>query len=143
MRYHFEVTRDEDGIYLGECIELDSCISEGSSIEELISNLTEALEGVLRVNFGTNFAHSLPDESLDTNSELLQIEVSEDIAFSVQLRNYRIKKNYTQNHMKDLLHMRSRNSYVKLESQGNPTIKTLGKLLKVFPDFPIMDCFSY
>ena len=142
MKYHFEITKDEDGIFLGECVELDSCISDGKNKEELHFNLNEALHGVLMVNFGTNYSHPLPDESLDTNPELLQVEVSEDVALTVMLRYYRTNKHLTQETMQKAMGLKSRNSYVKLESKGNPTIRTIGKILRAFPDFPISKCFS-
>lgn len=141
MKYHFEVSRDENGVYIGECKELDSCITFGNTREELNINLAEALEGVLQVNFGTNFAHPLPDVSLDSNSDLLQVEVSPDVAFTVMLRHYRTNKHLTQEVMREAMGLKNRNSYVKLESKGNPTIVTIGKILKAFPDFPLQVCF--
>ena len=140
MKYHFEVHEEEDGFW-AECIELDSCFSEGNSLEELKVNLYEALEGVLVVDFKGKFAHPLPNPEFDENNDHLKIEVSPEVAFMVQLRAYRHQKHLTQSQMTEALGMKNRNSYVKLERQGNPTLKTLGKIKKAFPDFPITACF--
>jgi len=141
MTYHFEVHKEDD-VYWGECKELDSCVSEGKNIEELRTHLQEALEGVLSVDFQGKFAHSLPNPALSDNNAYIRITVSPEVAFMVYLRAYRHNKKLTQNQMKDALGMKSRNSYVKLERQGNPTFKTAGRILKAFPDFPIEECFD-
>jgi len=111
-------------------------------MEELKSNLQEALEGGLSVDFQGEFAHSLPNPALSDNNAYIRITVSPEVAFMVYLRAYRHNKKLTQNQMKDALGMKSRNSYVKLERQGNPTFKTAGRILKAFPDFPIEECFD-
>ncbi|MGL1890142.1 MAG: type II toxin-antitoxin system HicB family antitoxin [Spirochaetaceae bacterium] len=140
MIYHFELHKEEDGFW-AECVELDSCMSEGKTIDELKSNLKEALDGVLQTSFGHNFEHPMPQDELNNDNKYLKIEPSSDIAFSVLLRHYRISHRKTQESMKGALGMKSRNSYVKLEQKGNPTLKTLVKIVKTFPDFPLKACF--
>lgn len=141
MTYHFVVHPEDGHGFWGECVELDSCVSEGSTMKELKKNLKEALEGVLKVSFGKNFTHPLPDKTLDTNKDLLQVEVSPDVAFTVLLRHYRISHRLTQDTVSKMLRFKNRNSYMKLETAGNRTLRTVGKIRETFPDFPLMKCF--
>lgn len=141
MTYHFKIHHEDDGSFWGECAEMDNVFSEGASKEDLITNLKEALEGLLLSNQAHNIAHPLPDYSLDDDPSLLKIQVDPEKAFPVIMRAYRIRNHRTQDYMRSALGMRSRNSYVKLEREGNPTMKTVGKILKTFPDFPIEECF--
>jgi predicted RNase H-like HicB family nuclease len=41
------VYRGEDGFWVVECPSLPGCISQGSSKEEALANITEAIEGYL------------------------------------------------------------------------------------------------
>jgi predicted RNase H-like HicB family nuclease/DNA-binding XRE family transcriptional regulator len=141
VRYHFEIHKEEDGFW-GECVELDTVVSEGTTMDELKANLADALEGVLLSILSRNIPHPLPDKVLDSNSELVLIDVPADLAFGVILRHYRITQHLSQKSMQEKLGFKSRNSYVKLESAGNPTLKTTDKILKAFPDFPITECFA-
>jgi DNA-binding XRE family transcriptional regulator len=99
-------------------------------------------EGEPQKDTAHDLMHALPDPTFDKHPDFLQIKVSPDVAFMVQLRVYRHRKKLTQNQMKNALGMKSRNSYVKLERKGNPTFKTAGKILKAFPGFPMEDCFA-
>jgi len=42
MKYHFRVHKEEDG-YSAQCIELEGCITQGDSQEELFENMKEVL----------------------------------------------------------------------------------------------------
>lgn len=141
MKYHFEIHKEKDNFW-GDCVELDTVVSEGNTLEELKANLADALEGVLMSIVSRNIAHPLPDKSLDIDDNLLMVEVPADLAFSVMLRHYRISQKLSQQDMMEKLGFKSRNSYVKLEREGNPTLRTTGKVVDALPDFPIMECFT-
>ena len=52
---------DESGHYFyGRIMELDGCQSTGNTIEELYSNLNEALEGYIETKIENNLGISLP-----------------------------------------------------------------------------------
>jgi predicted RNase H-like HicB family nuclease/DNA-binding XRE family transcriptional regulator len=143
MKYHFEVHKGETKGYWAECVELEGCVTQGDTLEELKSMAEDALNLYLDESLAsTTSPYPLPDSALNTNSALMQVEVRPDIAFITLLRDYRSKKNLTQNEMKEALGMNNRNSYVKLEKQGNPTFKTAGRIKQAFPDFPIQECFG-
>lgn len=39
--------RDEDGYYVTECPSLPGCVSQGTTPEEALDNIREAIEGIL------------------------------------------------------------------------------------------------
>ena len=42
--FYVVIERDEDGFYVGEVPQLKACYSQGSTIDELIENIKEAIE---------------------------------------------------------------------------------------------------
>jgi predicted RNase H-like HicB family nuclease len=48
MRFNITVEKDEDGRFVAECTDLPGCLSEGDTIEEAISNVSEAIVGCLK-----------------------------------------------------------------------------------------------
>jgi len=125
MEYHFELHREEDGGFWAECIELKGCLSDGESIDELKYNLTEALNLYLNEPFGSNMMFPLPDKSLDGNGKLIRIPVKPNIAFAMLVRQYRISHRMTLDQAQKKVGLKNRNSYVRLESAGNPTMDTI------------------
>ena len=47
MKYRIITEQDEDDIYIAECPSLPGCISEGSSREEALDNIKDAIKGYL------------------------------------------------------------------------------------------------
>lgn len=45
--YHVKVWRGEDGYLVGQCQELPAAIAQGKTREEVLHNITEAIELVL------------------------------------------------------------------------------------------------
>ncbi|PIG95354.1 hypothetical protein CSQ79_02565 [Gloeocapsopsis sp. IPPAS B-1203] len=42
--FYVVIERDEDGIYVGEVPQLPACYSQGETIDELMTNIKEAIE---------------------------------------------------------------------------------------------------
>jgi predicted RNase H-like HicB family nuclease len=42
-QYHVIIEQDEDGVYVGKVPELRGCVSQGDTIDELITNIKEAI----------------------------------------------------------------------------------------------------
>lgn len=59
------------------------------------------------------------------------------IALSVVLRNYREQRHYTQYEVAEKLGMKNLYSYQRLERRSNPSLSTLRKLKRVFPDLSV------
>ena len=47
--FHVIIHKDEDGTYIGRVPELDGCMSQGDSLDELMKNIREAIELCLEV----------------------------------------------------------------------------------------------
>lgn len=47
--FHVLIERDEDGVYVGRVPELQGCLSQGDSLDELMKNIREAIELCLEV----------------------------------------------------------------------------------------------
>lgn len=44
QRFHVIIQRDEDGGYIGRVPELQGCLSQGDTLDELMGNIKEAIE---------------------------------------------------------------------------------------------------
>lgn len=72
MKFNITIEQDEDGKFVAECTDLPGCLSEGDTVGEAISNISEAIVGCLKSRLkvaGENikipaFSHKL-DFSLD------------------------------------------------------------------------------
>ena len=49
MKFLTTLDRDEDGIWIAECPSMPGCVSQGSSREEVLSNIREAIALCLEV----------------------------------------------------------------------------------------------
>lgn len=47
--FHIIIEQDEDGGYIGKVPELQGCLSQGNTLDELIKNIREAIELCLEV----------------------------------------------------------------------------------------------
>ena len=47
MRFTVVLEKDEDGIYVATVPALPGCISDGSTVEEAIANIKEAIQGFI------------------------------------------------------------------------------------------------
>ena len=48
-KFHIIVEQDEDGVYIGKVLELQGCVTQGETKEELIKNIKEAIQLCLEV----------------------------------------------------------------------------------------------
>jgi antitoxin HicB len=47
MRYRVTVFQDEDGVFVVECPTLPGCVSQGTTREDAIENIRDAISGYL------------------------------------------------------------------------------------------------
>lgn len=47
MLYRIHILQDEDGIYVAECPNLPGCVSQGTTRQEAVSNIQDAIKGYL------------------------------------------------------------------------------------------------
>ena len=142
MKYHFTLHTEENGRYWAEGIELPRCVTQGETLQELTEYLKDVLNLYLNEPQGSNVTFPLPDEYIEENDSILSIPVDSRIAFPLMMKNFRLQHKLTQEQAQNIIGLANRNSYVRLENTGNPTLETLDKVVRAFPDFPIDRCFS-
>jgi len=69
MDFKVVISKDEDGIYIAECIDLPGCVSDGKTSKEAKENIKEAIEAYL--------------ESLEKHGEKIPSKHSELVRVSV------------------------------------------------------------
>jgi predicted RNase H-like HicB family nuclease len=78
MQYHFKIHRDITGFW-AECLELDGCVTQADSRNELYKNCEEVLHLYL-----DEPVDSKPDDSLDDEEDTIKIRVSPEIALAFE-----------------------------------------------------------
>ncbi|MBB6481861.1 type II toxin-antitoxin system HicB family antitoxin [Spirochaeta isovalerica] len=141
MEYHFEIFEEEDGGFWAESVELKGCLSDGKTLEELKSRLEDALNLYLNEPPGSSQVFPLPDKKLDRDERYIRIPVQPNIAFALLVRHYRISRNLTLEQAQKRIGLKNRNSYVRLETPGNPTMESISLVKKAFPEINLNDCF--
>ncbi|MBT3274264.1 MAG: helix-turn-helix domain-containing protein, partial [Spirochaetales bacterium] len=90
---------------------------------------------------GSNLLFPFPDSPGEEVPQIIEIPVDPAIAFAMLVRQYRISNRMTQAQMQEALDLPNKTSYTRLERKGNPRLSTISRVLKLYPDFPISDCF--
>ncbi len=137
MKYHFKIHKEGKGFW-AECIELSGCYTQGDSKQDLLENLSEALNLFLDEPHDSKQIFPLPNPRIKCSSSIVEITVDTHVSFSFLLRRTRLLNNLTQTEMKNLLNFKSVFSYQKLEKSryANPTLKSILKIKEVLPEFP-------
>ncbi|MBI9096001.1 MAG: helix-turn-helix transcriptional regulator [Sphaerochaeta sp.] len=117
-------------------------MTQGETLQELKEHLKDVLNLYLDEPKGSHVTFPLPDESIEENDSIISIPVDSKIAFPLMMKNFRLQNKLTQEQAQRIIGLANRNSYVRLENTGNPTLETLDKVVQAFPDFPIAKCFS-
>ena len=134
MRYHFRI-HDEEGLW-AECIELEGCVTQGRDRRDLEKNMYEALNLYLEEPESSTVLFPAPI-SEPSGANVVAIEVDPSIAFSLQLRQLRLRHNMTQKEAAERLGMRNLYCYQRLERRSNPSLATIKKVKNLFPDFSL------
>lgn len=142
MKYHFKVHREKKGFW-AECIELQGTRTQGDSKEELLYNMSEALDLTLSEPEDSKLIFAEPDDSLKGRN-ILAVQVSPSVAFALELRQARLKRRLTQKAMMELLGVRNLSNYQRLEDpdRANPELKTLFELQGKLPELSVARIFG-
>ena len=139
MTYHFRV--HHDGGLWAECIELPGCRTQGKTMGELRANMAEALN--LYLGEPPSSAHLFPSpRNRRAGPDVVPVGVDPGVAFALQLRQARLRRGFTQNQAARRLGMRNLYSYQRLERRANPSLQTLAKVKRVFPNLSIDDAIG-
>jgi antitoxin HicB len=143
MFYHFKIHRENKG-YWAECLELEGCHTQAENMNELKTNMAEALNLYLSEPLNSKIIFPLPSEKKQTAKNVVRVNVETSVAFSVLLRRIRLQHKLTLREMASKLKYKNINTYVKLEKPktANPELKTIANIQKIFSDFPISLIFN-
>jgi predicted RNase H-like HicB family nuclease len=140
MKYHFRLEHADDGI-TAFCVELEGCLTEGWTLEEVRANCKEALDLYLDEPPNSSILFPPPQEGLE-GPDIEATEVDPAIAFAQTLRMYRVQNNLTQADMAHRLDMAHLFSYRRLERRSNPTLGQIQKMYDRLPGFSLESIFS-
>lgn len=137
MKYHFKV-RKEGKFYWAQCIELEGCITQATSMKKLHDNMEEALNLYIQEPDDSEDLAPLPRKRIKNPRNVYEVPVDPEVAFSFMVRYHRIKEGITQKQAAKQMGFENMNSYQRLEGRRcNPTLKIISKVKSLFPDFSI------
>ena len=67
MKFSVTIDRDEDGVWVVECPAIPGCVSQGSTRDEALRNIEDAIRGCLEVR---------AEQGLPLTVETRQVEVT-------------------------------------------------------------------
>lgn len=137
MKYHFKIHK-ENGGYWAECIELQGCVTQADTLEELNQNMQDALNLYIEEPERSKDLAAMPDDTIKLTKNIVEVPVDPFIGLGFLIRSLRIKSGLTQKKAAEKMGFKELYSYQRLESgKSNPTFKILFKIKSVFPDFSI------
>ncbi len=142
MKYHFKVHREKGG-YWAQCIELEGCITQANSYEELEQKMKEALNLYIQEPEDSEDLAPFP-KRMKTSRSVVEVAVDPEIAFAFMMRACRLKGGYTQKEIAKKLGFETLYSYQRLEGKRcNPSLKMLSRIKQVFPEFSVDYAISF
>lgn len=141
MYYHFKLHKEDTG-YWAECCELDGCVTQGDSFVEVCEACKEALDVYLYEDDNTKRIFPMPSNHLNGKKNIISVEIPANTAFSILLRNYRIRSNITQKEAAEKLGFKNIYGYQRLEKKPNPTLNLLNKIHNSFPEIELQHLFQ-
>ncbi|NGX55582.1 MAG: hypothetical protein KR126chlam2_01219 [Chlamydiae bacterium] len=137
MKYHFKIHREKEGFW-AECLELEGCVTQAETIEELCDNMQDALNLYIEEPEDSKFLAPFPDQSIKVSKTVVEVPVNPQIAFAASVRNNRLQKGLTQQQVAKMMGFDKIYSYQRLESKScNPSLKTISKIKEVFPELSL------
>lgn len=135
VNYHFRIHDSKSGIW-AECLELDGCITQGRNRSQLARNMRIALNLYLDEPESSSVIFP-PPLSKPSAPGIVSVEVEPAVAFSMQLRQFRINSHLTQRQAASRLGMKNLFSYQRLERRSNPSLATLKRVKALFPQLSL------
>ena len=137
MKYHFRIHKEGRG-YWAECIEIEGCLTQGDSKAELLENMHEVLNLALDEPQGSKIIFPMPKKRV-SGKGIAAVAVEPKIAFSLRLRQLRLKKKLTQKQVAQMLGFKNIYSYQRLENSrtANPALMTIAQIKEIFPELDI------
>ena len=79
MYYHFNIHKEADG-YWGECTELEGCVTQGDTLEELQKNMGEALNLYLDEPDNSDITFPIPNKEVK-GENIVEVPGESNIGF--------------------------------------------------------------
>lgn len=93
MEYHFKIHKEAQGFW-AQCIELNGCVTQANTKEQLLKNTSEALNLFLNESNDSKYIFPLPKKNL-TGKDIIRVSLDPKIAFAQLLRMARHKRGLT------------------------------------------------
>lgn len=141
MQYHFKVQKEKEG-FSAVCVELNSCHTQGKTMEELQTNMHEALNLHLSEPEDSSVVFPMPKKIAGKN--IAAVDVEPVIALAMLIRQTRLKKKMTQKQMMEVIGFKTLSNYQRLEDpkRANPELKTLATIMKALPEIKLQEVFG-
>ncbi|MCX6117828.1 MAG: type II toxin-antitoxin system HicB family antitoxin [Proteobacteria bacterium] len=125
-------------MYWAKCVELDSCFTQGKTLDDLKENMREALNLYLDEPSNSK-AEFAPPMKIVKGRNIVAVSVDPKIAFAHNLRHFRTSRGLTQKEAAQRLGFKNLFSYQRLEfsKTANPELMTLAKIKELFPEFDL------
>lgn len=136
MRYHFRVHEEDDGFW-AECIELEVCVTQADTQEQLFKNMQDALNLYIQEPVDSDFLAALPNDKIRKTRNVVEVPVDSEVAFAFMVRYHRIKNKLTQQQAAKKMGFKNLYSYQRLEKKCNATLDMITKLKVLFPKFSV------
>lgn len=151
MKYHFRITKADDRFLL-QCIELFYCAGTFEKREDAHAVAAKRLHLFLSKAPRHTLLSRPLDASLEqiqaryghTCLEIIEVPVEPVFAFAHSLRWLRDRRYFSQEDVARRMGMANRSAYAKLEDPllANPTLNTLVRLRKIFPQLSLDEIFE-
>lgn len=136
MKYHFRIHEEDDGFW-AECIELEVCVTQADTRDQLFKNMEEALNLYIQEPSDSDYLAALPIEKLRKSRNVVEVPVHPEIAFAFMVRYHRLQNKLTQQQAAKKMGFKNLYSYQRLEKRCNATLEMITKLKNLFPSFSV------
>lgn len=137
MKYHFKVHKEGNGFW-AQCLELEGCVTQADTREELDKNMREALNVYIEEEADSKDLAAMPDNSIKPSKTIVEVFVEPQVAFTFLVRYWRIRHGLTQKEAAKKMGFDKLYSYQRLEARRcNPSLKIISMVKKVFPEFSV------
>lgn len=136
MKYHFKIHHDDDGLW-AYCIEIEGCVTQADSMQELMENMQEAISLCIEEPEDCQYIAALPDPSIKLFDDVVEVQVYPSVALAFYVRKLRLEKGMTQKQVSDKLGLKGMFGYQRLERRCNPTLDLMVRLSQIFPELSI------
>lgn len=152
MKYHFRISRRPDGKFTVHCVESYFCAATAAAREDIPSAARKALKEFFGTTPPANCIfpppyrgriEDLAGSPEGRGFEFIAVPIEPRMAFALSLRRVRTRHCLFQSDVARLLGMH-RAVYQRLEDpqKANPTLHTIQRLLTIFPNLDIAECFD-